>query len=60
MADVTEEDPNAQVPQVEASEFQKYLAANPELGQEMMKIIVELFNKPMKESEVQPHIKQMF
>lgn len=33
MADVTEDDPNAQVEPVEASEFQKYLASNPELGQ---------------------------
>ena len=48
MADVTEDDANAQVEAVEASEFQKYLASNPELGKEMMKIIVHLYNNPMK------------
>ena len=56
MADVTEDDPNAQ-PEIEASEFEKYLANNPELGQEMMKVVVQLYNNPMKVSEVQPYIK---
>ena len=43
MVDVTEDDANAQVEAPEASEFQKYLANNPELGYEMMKIVAHLY-----------------
>ena len=52
MADVTEDDANAQVEEVEVSEFEKYLKSNPELGQEMMKIVVHLYNNPMKLTQV--------
>lgn len=43
MADVTDQEEVVEDQQPEASEFQKYLTGNPELGREMAKIITELY-----------------
>lgn len=59
MADVTEDEGNQEVVQSDASEFQKYLMTHPELGHRMAELVVKLYNKPMKLSQVQPYIEEM-
>ena len=65
MADVTSgnaagEGAGGAAGQVEASEFQKYLQQHPDFGKELMKIVVELYNQPTKQSQVQAQIQKMF
>ena len=64
MADVTNGNAGTEnlggAPEIEASEFQKYLQGHPEFGQELMKIVVQLYNNPTKQSQVQPFIQKMF
>ena len=42
------------------SEFMKYMSTNPEVSEQMMKILTTLYNNPMKVSEVQPFLQQMY
>ena len=56
MADVTE--PKVE-PEKELSDFQRYIEQNPQAAEKLMEIMVNLYNYPMKVSQVQPHLHQM-
>jgi len=43
-----------------STEFQRYMHDNPEAAQQLGKIISTLYSNPMKQSQVQPFLKQMF
>ena len=38
------------------SDFQKYMENNPDMANEIMKIVSTLYNTPMKISQVQPFL----
>ena len=42
------------------SEFMKYMADNSECSEQIMRIMTTLYNNPMKISEVQPFLQQMY
>jgi predicted RNase H-like nuclease (RuvC/YqgF family) len=44
---------------LESSEFKKYLEANPQFSEELMSIMVTMYNNPMKESQIQDQLKQI-
>ena len=41
------------------SDFKKYLEQHPEGPEELMKILVSLYNNPMKQSQIQPYLKEL-
>ena len=43
----------------EVSSFQRYVE-NPEVANQLMRILSNLYNRPMKISQVQPYLKEMF
>ena len=61
MADVTPsiDEHEAEVINVR-SDFEKYLNKNGELGQQMAKILVTLYNQQVKPEDVKPTLKAMF
>ena len=61
MADVTAEvEENDTMPQEPPkSEFKKYMETHPEGAEEIMKILVSLYNNPMKQSQIQPYLKEL-
>ena len=61
MADVAKEQVNTEEEHVpEVSDFQKYMENNPDMANEIMKIVTTLYNTPMKISQVQPFLQQMY
>jgi uncharacterized protein YlxW (UPF0749 family) len=41
------------------SEFKQYLMANPQFSEELVKILVKLYNHPLKQSQTQDYLKKM-
>lgn len=46
--------------QLITSDFQRYMENNPEMSEQIMKIVSTLYNKPMKVSQVQQYLRDMF
>lgn len=42
------------------SDFQRYIENNPEVATQIMRILSNLYNRPMKISQVQPYLQRMF
>jgi hypothetical protein len=42
----------AEVSNPTTSDFRKYMESNPDVSEQMMKILTTLYNNPMKEKEV--------
>lgn len=42
----------------ESSDFKKYLESNPQFSEELMKIMVTLYNNPMKQSKIQDYLNE--
>jgi uncharacterized protein YneF (UPF0154 family) len=42
----------------EGSDFKKYLIRNPQFSEELMKIMVTLYNNPMKQSKIQDYLRE--
>ena len=57
MAEVTDQEPVAAEPP--KSPFHQYLIENPEMGNELARILVNLYHDPPKGSEVQQRVKEL-
>ena len=44
----------------DVSDFHRYLINNPEMAQQIMTMLATLYNKPMKISQVQPYLRELY
>ena len=57
---VTSQQATQELQEQVVSDLQRYMTQNPQLAEELMKVIVSQYNNPKKISQVQEGIRQMY